>query len=83
MARENPAFVDCPLCGSPMVERDCKYGTFLGCSRWPECFGKRSTADAWKEVRRAKTVKKRRKRPDKHSERPERERKSTGKEMTS
>jgi len=80
MARENPAFCQCPLCGAPMIERDCKYGTFLGCSRWPECFGKRSTADAWQEVRR---VKKRRKHPDKHSERPERERKATGKEMTS
>ncbi len=28
---------DCPLCGSPLVIRKGKYGTFVGCSNYPEC----------------------------------------------
>ncbi len=29
----------CPLCGSEMKVRHGKYGTFLGCSRYPDCKG--------------------------------------------
>ncbi len=28
---------DCPDCGSPLVERKSKYGTFVGCSNFPKC----------------------------------------------
>ena len=28
---------DCPLCGSPLVVRKGKYGTFAGCSNYPKC----------------------------------------------
>lgn len=27
----------CPICGSPLVRRNGKYGPFLGCSRYPNC----------------------------------------------
>ncbi len=27
----------CPKCGSPMLLRKSRYGTFLGCSKYPEC----------------------------------------------
>ncbi|WP_099353870.1 DNA topoisomerase family protein [Fredinandcohnia onubensis] len=27
----------CPKCGSDLVERKGKYGTFLGCSNYPKC----------------------------------------------
>lgn len=30
-------FVKCPHCGSYMMERNGKYGTFLGCSNFPKC----------------------------------------------
>ncbi len=29
----------CPKCGCPTVERDGKYGSFHGCSQYPECKG--------------------------------------------
>ncbi len=29
----------CPVCNSPMVVRQSKFGAFLGCSRYPECTG--------------------------------------------
>jgi hypothetical protein len=31
----------CPQCGSPMVQRNGKYGAFWGCTRYPECRGTR------------------------------------------
>ena len=39
---------DCPVCGSPMVERTARRGKhvgsrFLGCSRYPQCRGMRKT----------------------------------------
>lgn len=27
----------CPLCQTPMVEREGRFGLFWGCSRWPDC----------------------------------------------
>lgn len=27
----------CPKCGNPLVERNSKYGTFIGCSNYPKC----------------------------------------------
>lgn len=33
--------VRCPQCGAPMVLRESKYGSFYGCSRYPECTGTR------------------------------------------
>ena len=27
----------CPKCGGTLVERNGKYGTFLGCSNYPKC----------------------------------------------
>ena len=29
--------VICPICHSPMVLRNSKYGKFWGCSQWPTC----------------------------------------------
>ena len=35
--------ITCPDCGASMVEKNTKNGgTFLGCSRWPQCRGSRS-----------------------------------------
>ena len=34
--------VRCPECGSPMVARDGKYGTFYGCVEYPKCKGIRN-----------------------------------------
>ncbi|HEM56319.1 MAG TPA: type I DNA topoisomerase, partial [Thermodesulfobium narugense] len=31
--------VECPICGSKMVEKRSKFGRFLACSRYPECKG--------------------------------------------
>ncbi|AEE14598.1 DNA topoisomerase I [Thermodesulfobium narugense DSM 14796] len=31
--------VECPICGSKMVEKRSKFGKFLACSRYPECKG--------------------------------------------
>lgn len=31
----------CPQCGSPMVQRNGKYGAFWGCTRYPQCKGTR------------------------------------------
>lgn len=38
--------MNCPECGSEMVERYGQYGRFMGCSRYPECKGTRSLAKA-------------------------------------
>ena len=27
----------CPLCGGQLVERNGKYGSFIGCSNYPKC----------------------------------------------
>lgn len=32
---------ECPLCGSPMIRRNGKYGSFNGCSNYPLCKGTR------------------------------------------
>jgi hypothetical protein len=37
--------VSCPQCGSPMAQRNGKYGTFWGCSRYPECRGTRRVGE--------------------------------------
>lgn len=34
----------CPRCGAPLRRRQGSNGTFLGCSRWPDCDGILSTA---------------------------------------
>lgn len=31
----------CPRCGSKLIERKGKYGNFIGCSRYPQCYYKR------------------------------------------
>lgn len=36
-----PGETDCPKCGSAMIRRDGRRGSFLGCSRFPECRGTR------------------------------------------
>ena len=33
----NKAFVKCPYCGSELVRKTGKFGSFLGCSRFPKC----------------------------------------------
>ena len=27
----------CPKCGNPLVEKQSRYGSFIGCSKYPEC----------------------------------------------
>jgi len=34
---ENGPDVSCPLCGKPMAVKNGRFGTFLGCSGYPEC----------------------------------------------
>lgn len=34
----------CPKCQSPMVERESRYGRFLGCTQYPKCRGTRKLA---------------------------------------
>ncbi len=31
--------IECPECGAKMLQREGRYGPFLGCSRYPECKG--------------------------------------------
>lgn len=38
-AKDDAPAAECPKCGSPMRERNGKYGRFLGCSKYPECRG--------------------------------------------
>ncbi len=45
----------CPICGSDMVERNGRYGKFLGCSEFPECDGTRSLNE-WTENNNEKTL---------------------------
>ena len=48
--REIPTQQRCPLCRAKMVLRVGKYGTFLGCTRWPKCKGSRNlqgSANRW------------------------------------
>jgi hypothetical protein len=33
--------VQCPQCGSPMVQRNGRYGEFWGCTKYPQCKGTR------------------------------------------
>ena len=33
----NPAGIDCPNCGNPMVIRSSRFGEFVGCSDYPTC----------------------------------------------
>ena len=38
MAKYNQdSFTKCPLCGSKLVKRKSKYGSFIGCSNYPKC----------------------------------------------
>ena len=37
---------DCPECGAPMKYRTGDYGSFFGCSRWPDCTGTRKLSEA-------------------------------------
>ena len=39
LARWTPRVVGCPACGAPMRERSGVRGTFMGCSRYPDCTG--------------------------------------------
>jgi len=32
----------CPICGAPMLQRRSKFGAYLGCSKYPECKGKKN-----------------------------------------
>ncbi|MBI2300092.1 MAG: type I DNA topoisomerase [Armatimonadetes bacterium] len=34
-----PTDHECPKCGAPMLQREGRWGTFLGCSKYPECDG--------------------------------------------
>lgn len=35
--KENIESNTCPWCGEVLVERNGKYGSFLGCSNYPKC----------------------------------------------
>jgi len=37
--KDEPAGIDCELCGAPMVIKVGRFGKFIGCSRYPECRG--------------------------------------------
>lgn len=39
---ENENSMICPICGNKLVEREGKYGTFIGCSNYPQCYYKRN-----------------------------------------
>src|SRR5688572_7600921 len=39
------AIVTCPQCGGPMRQRTGKFGSFWGCSRYPDCRGTRRAED--------------------------------------
>ncbi|EHL2542669.1 topoisomerase DNA-binding C4 zinc finger domain-containing protein, partial [Listeria monocytogenes] len=45
--KDEPAGIDCDLCGAPMVYKMGKYGKFLACSRFPDC---RNTKAIVKEI---------------------------------
>ncbi|WP_163653554.1 type I DNA topoisomerase [Listeria sp. PSOL-1] len=45
--KDEPAGIDCDVCGAPMVYKMGKYGKFLACSRFPEC---RNTKPIVKEI---------------------------------
>lgn len=45
--KDEPAGIDCDICGSPMVYKMGKYGKFLACSNFPEC---RNTKPIVKEI---------------------------------
>ena len=34
---DSPEMKVCPKCGSPLLERQGKYGKFLGCRSYPNC----------------------------------------------
>lgn len=36
-----PEDIKCPVCGSSMIEKLGRYGTFYSCSKWPDCKGMR------------------------------------------
>jgi DNA topoisomerase-1 len=36
-AEPQPAGVDCPTCGKPMVFKDGRFGRFIACTGYPEC----------------------------------------------
>ncbi len=35
--RTHPDIGNCPDCGSPLVQRDGKFGEFVGCTGYPDC----------------------------------------------
>ncbi|NGP44138.1 type I DNA topoisomerase [Bacillaceae bacterium SIJ1] len=45
--KDEPAGVDCELCGSPMVIKMGRYGKFMACSNFPDC---RNTKPIVKEI---------------------------------
>ncbi|WP_239254808.1 type I DNA topoisomerase [Listeria ilorinensis] len=45
--KDEPAGIDCDVCGAPMVIKMGKYGKFLACSRFPDC---RNTKPIVKEI---------------------------------
>lgn len=45
--KDEPAGIDCDVCGAPMVFKMGKYGKFLACSNFPEC---RNTKPIVKEI---------------------------------
>ncbi|MBC1418439.1 type I DNA topoisomerase [Listeria fleischmannii] len=45
--KDEPAGIDCDVCGAPMVYKMGKYGKFLACSRFPDC---RNTKPIVKEI---------------------------------
>lgn len=45
--KDEPAGVDCEVCGSPMVYKMGRFGKFVACSNFPEC---RNTKPIVKEI---------------------------------
>lgn len=45
--KDEPAGVDCDICGAPMVMKLGRYGKFIACSRFPDC---RNTKTISKEI---------------------------------
>lgn len=45
--KDEPAGIDCDVCGAPMVYKMGRYGKFLACSRFPDC---RNTKAIVKEI---------------------------------
>jgi len=47
----------CPICGSPMILRESKYGKYLSCSRFPKCPGKIQLDKDGNKINKLKPIK--------------------------